>query len=121
MQATSENKETWKTIFLFLLILSVLSVISYYAILKLRTTSIYVGALMFSPALASFITLKIRRKPLSSLPWNLKDSKYLKLSYTTPILYISFAYAFIWLFGFGNFFSKKPPLETEALIFRLAP
>lgn len=101
-ETTPETKEAWKTIFLFLVLLTVLSSIAYYAILKLNPTSIYVSALMMSPALATFITLKIRKRPVSSLPWNVKDLKYLKLSYFTPILYVSVAYVLIWLFGFGS-------------------
>ena len=112
MSKTSlEIKEVWKTIILFLIILIGLSSISYYAILKLNPTSIYVGALMLSPALASFITLKIRKRPISSLPWNLKDLKYLKLSYITPILYVSIAYVLIWLFGFGNLINSDRILQ----------
>jgi len=107
----SENREVWKTIILFLLLLTALSSIAYYAILKLNPTSIYVGALMLSPALASFITLKIRKRPISSLPWNLKDLKYLKLSYITPVLYVSIAYVLIWLFGFGNFINSDRILQ----------
>lgn len=97
-----EMKEAWKTIILFLILLTALSSIAYYAILTLNPTSIYVGALMLSPALATFITLKIRKRPISSLPWKMKDLKYLKLSYITPIFYVSIAYVLIWLFGFGN-------------------
>jgi membrane protease YdiL (CAAX protease family) len=106
-ETTPETKEAWKTIFLFLVLLTVLSSIAYYAILKLNPTSIYVGALMMSPALATFITLKIRKRPISSLPWNVKDLKYLKLSYFTPILYVSIAYVLIWLFGFGNLINTE--------------
>lgn len=102
-----ERKEAWKTIFIFLAVLTILSSIAYYAILKLNPTSIYVGALMISPALASFITLLIRKRPISSLPWSLKELKYLKLAYFTPILYVSIAYVLIGLFGFGGFFNTE--------------
>ncbi len=101
-RTASEIKETWKTIFLFLILLTVLSSIGYYAILKLNPTSIYVGVLMLSPALAAFLTLKIKKRPLASLPWRLKELKYLKFAYFTPVLYVSIAYVLIWLFGFGE-------------------
>lgn len=110
-KTASEIKETWKTIMLFLMLLTALSSIAYYAILKLNPTSIYVGALMLSPALASLITLKIRKRPISSLPWSLKELKYLKLSYITPILYVSIAYVLIWLFGFGNLINSERILQ----------
>jgi membrane protease YdiL (CAAX protease family) len=110
-KTASVIKETWKTIMLFLILLTALSSIAYYAILKLNPTSIYVGALMLSPALASLITLKIRKRPISSLPWRLKELKYLRLSYITPILYVSIAYVFIWLFGFGNLINTERILQ----------
>jgi len=104
---TSERSEAWKTIILFLILLTVLSSIAYYAILKLNPTSIYIGALMISPALAAFITLKIKKRSIFSLPWGLKELKYLKLSYITPLLYVSIAYVLIWLFGFGNLINTE--------------
>lgn len=106
-KTSSEIKEAWKAIILFLLILTVLSSIAYFAILELNPTSIYVGALMLSPALASFITLKIIRRPISSLPWKLEGLKYLKLAYLTPILYVSIAYVLIWLLGFGELINSE--------------
>jgi membrane protease YdiL (CAAX protease family) len=110
-KTSSEIKEVWKTIILFLIILTALSSIAYYAILKLNPTSMYVGALMISPALASFITLKIRKRPISSLPWSLKELKYLKLSYITPILYVSIAYVLIWILGFGDLINSERILK----------
>jgi len=106
-KTTSEIKEAWKTIILFLILLTALSSIAYCAILKLNPSSIYVGALMISPALAAFITLKMKKRPISSLPWSLKDLKYLKLSYFTPIFYVSIAYVLIWLFGFGHLINTE--------------
>lgn len=96
------NHQTWKAIVLFLGILTILSSICYYAILKLNPTSIYIGALMMCPAIASFITLKILKRSISSLPWSLKNIKYLKLSYLLPIGYITISYILIWMFGLGN-------------------
>jgi hypothetical protein len=61
------------------MLLIALSSISYYAILKLNPISIYVGALMLSPALAAFIALKIKKRPISNLPCCLKELKYLKI------------------------------------------
>ncbi len=59
-----KRKEAWKAIFIFLVLLAIFSSIWYYAILKLNPTSIYVGALMLSPALAALITLRIKRRPV---------------------------------------------------------
>ncbi|PXX21952.1 CPBP family intramembrane glutamic endopeptidase [Arenibacter sp. ARW7G5Y1] len=105
------RKQVWKTIFVFLGILISLSAICYYAILKLNPTSIYVGALMMCPALSAFATLKITKRPISSLPWNLEKSKYLNLSYLIPVLYITIAYVFIWVFSFGSVLNQETILE----------
>lgn len=113
-KSSSETKEVWKTIILFLILLTALSSLAYYAILKLNPTSMYVGSLMISPALASFITLKIRKRSLSSLPWGLKKLKYLKLAYLMPILYVSIAYVLIWALGFGALINLETIAEWSA-------
>lgn len=100
-KTTADSREVWKTILLFLVLLTALSTIAYYAILKFNPSSIYVGALMIAPAIATFFTLKIKKRSFSSLPWGLKELKYLKRAYITPILYVSIAYTLIWLLGFG--------------------
>jgi len=110
-KSTTQKKEAWGTIGIFLLLLIVFSSIAYYAILKLNPTSIYVGLLMISPALAAFLTLKIKKRSISSLPWSLKNLKYVKFSYLIPLLYVSIAYVLLWLFGFANF--MNPETITE--------
>jgi membrane protease YdiL (CAAX protease family) len=107
LKPASEIHEAWKTIILFLLLLIAFSAIAYFAILKLNPTSIYVGLLMISPALAAFLTLKIKGRPISGLPWSLKEVKYLKLAYLTPILYVSIAYILIWILGLGHFMNPE--------------
>jgi membrane protease YdiL (CAAX protease family) len=62
---------------------------------------------MMTPALAAFITIRIRKRPISSLPWSLKELKYLKLSYITPLIYVSIAYILIWLLGLGDFVNTE--------------
>lgn len=113
-KSTTQKKEAWNTLGIFFLLLITFSSIAYYAILKLNPTSIYVGLLMITPALASFLTLKIKRRPISSLPWSFKNLNYLKLSYFTPILYISMAYILLWIFGFGSFFNTETITEWSA-------
>jgi membrane protease YdiL (CAAX protease family) len=100
-------KQVRKTILLFLGILTLLSAICYSAILKLNPTSIYVGALMMCPAISAFITLKLMKRPISSLPWGLKSLKYLRLSYVIPVGYITISYLLIWIFGFGNVLNQE--------------
>jgi len=69
LKKLSKQQQARRTIAIFLSVLTFFSSFAYYAILKLNPTSIYVGALMLSPALAAFVTLKILKRPLSALPW----------------------------------------------------
>lgn len=105
------HKQVRKTILLFLGILTMLSAICYYAILKLNPTSIYVGALMMCPALSAFITLKLMKRPISSIPWSLKCLKNLRLSYLVPLAYITISYVLIWVFGFGDILNQETITE----------
>lgn len=71
---------------------------------------------MLSPALAAFVTLKIKGRALSSLPWGLKKPKYLRFSYFIPVGYIALAYALIWVFGFGTLFHETTLQEWAATL-----
>ena len=64
-----ERREAWAAIAIFLIIVTVLSAVFHYAIVKLMPTSLYVGPLMWSPAVAALITLRLRGRKISSLPW----------------------------------------------------
>lgn len=110
-QLTLETKKNWNTVFIFLAVLSSLTITSYYAILKLNPTSIYIGFLMLCPTLATFITLKIRKRSIFSLPWKIKNLRFIKVSYFIPIIYVSLAYTLIGLFGFGDFLNNERILK----------
>lgn len=99
---TSERKETWKTIGLFLTLVFILTSPFHYALVQLNPSRIYVGAIMWCPALAAFITLKIKGQKISRLNWNWPDWKYIRLSYFIPALYCVVTYGLIWVLGIGN-------------------
>ena len=99
---TQERRETWKTVLIFLAIVSSLSAIFHFAIVNLNPTSLYVGPLMWCPAIAAFITLRIRQRTISSLPWQWGDFRLNFLAYLVPVLYISAAYIIIWALGLGG-------------------
>ncbi|MEL0456619.1 type II CAAX endopeptidase family protein [Flavobacteriaceae bacterium SZ-1-7] len=103
----SERRETWTTIFIFLAIVTVISSLFHYAIVNLYPSRIYIGALMWCPALASIITLKLKKRPISSLNWNWGDWKYLRWSYFIPALYGLITYILIWVFGFGSLANEE--------------
>ena len=98
----SNRRETWKTILLFLVLVIALTSPFHYAIVKLYPSRIYVGAIMWCPAIAAFLTLKMRGRKISSLNWNWGKWKYIKLSYLIPAIYGIITYLFIWVFGLGN-------------------
>lgn len=111
LKNSSERKEAWKTIFLFLALVVALTSPFHYAIVNLFPSRIYVGAIMWCPAIAAFITLKIKGRKISSLNWNWGNWKYIRLSYLIPALYAIITYLLIWILGFGNLASKASITE----------
>ncbi|WP_299800279.1 type II CAAX endopeptidase family protein [uncultured Maribacter sp.] len=108
---SADRKETWKTIFIFLAIATFLSSIFHYAIVNLYPSSIYIGGLMWCPAIAAILTLKLRGGSISSLNWSVGNWKYIRLSYFVPALYVIITYAIIWFLGFGDFATKELIME----------
>ena len=98
----SERREAWTTIFIFLAIVTGLSAIFHLAIVNLMPTSLYVGPLMWSPAVAALLTLRVRRRAISSLPWQWGKWRYNRHAFMVPILYVLVAYALIWTLGLGG-------------------
>lgn len=96
------KKDAWKSIFLFLILVIALTSPLHYAIVNLYPSRIYVGAIMWCPAIAAFITLKLRGRKISSLNWHWGEWKYIRMSYVIPALYGIVTYVLIWAFGFGN-------------------
>lgn len=111
LDKSSERKEAWKTIFLFLVLVVVLTSPFHYAIVNLYPSRIYVGAIMWCPAIAAFITLKIKGRKISSLHWNWGNWKYIRWSYVVPALYGIITYILIWTFGFGDLANKEAITE----------
>lgn len=107
----SVRNEAWNSIFIFLTIVTITSAIFHYAIVNLYPSRIYIGALMWCPALAAVITLKLKGRSISSLHWAWGNWKYIRLSYFIPALYVLITYALIWLFGLGGLPNKEIILE----------
>ena len=102
LEDISGRKNAWETIFIFLVIVTILSSIFHYAIVHLYPSRIYVGGLMWCPAIAAIITLKLKGRSVSSLNWNWGNWKYIRLSYVVPALYAFITYILIWIFGLGG-------------------
>jgi membrane protease YdiL (CAAX protease family) len=111
LENIAERKEAWKTIFLFLALVIVLTSPFHYAIVNLYPSRIYVGAIMWCPAIAAILTLKIKGRSISSLNWQWGNWHYIWLSYAVPALYAIITYALIWLFGLGTIANEETILE----------
>ena len=109
----SERKETWKTIIIFLTIVTIISSLFHYAIVNLYPSRIYIGAIMWCPPIAAIITLKLKGRSIASLNWNWGNWKYIRLSYFVPALYALIAYILIWLFELGGLPNEKIVLEEK--------
>jgi membrane protease YdiL (CAAX protease family) len=64
---------------------------------------LYVLGLMWCPALAGMLTLRLNGRSISDLGWKWGESKYQVRSWYIPILYASIAYAIVWILHFGAF------------------
>ncbi len=107
----NERKEAWSTIILFLGITLALTSPFHYAIVKLYPSRIYVGAIMWCPALAAFITLRIKGYKISSLPWNWGNWRYIRMAYFIPAFYSIVTYMLIWIFGLGSLATEEVIME----------
>jgi membrane protease YdiL (CAAX protease family) len=72
----------------------------------------YVEALMWSPALAAFLTVVLCRLDVRSLGLGWRDSPAALSGYLTPLAYAAIAYGVVWLSGLGGF----PNLDTIAAL-----
>lgn len=97
-----EKSSAWISISIFVLIATALSIAPHYAIVNFTPASVYVGALMWTPAIAAFLTLKITGRTISSMPWKWGKSRYQLSAYLIPALYIATSYGLAWRLGFGD-------------------
>ena len=96
------RREAWRSLAIFMLVLIALSAIAHFAIVRLNPTSIYVGALMWCPSLAAFITLSFTGRRLVTLPWKWASWSNSWRAYAVPVAYTAIAYTAVWTLGFGG-------------------
>jgi membrane protease YdiL (CAAX protease family) len=107
MSKNTERKEAWNKILIFLAIVTVISSLLHYALVTLYPSRIYIGTLMWCPAIAAFLTLRIKGLSVHSLQWKWASSSYTWQAYLVPALYGCVTYGFIWLLGFGDLANAK--------------
>ena len=106
----NQTKTSMKPIWIFLSITLALSSIFYFLIIYTGTLGSgwgqFVMGIMWCPAIAAFITMKILKRDISELGWKWGETKYQLWSYLIPLLYAFIAYLIIWVFDWGGFYNK---------------
>src|ERR1700732_1295503 len=91
----------------YLVIVFAFSSVFYFLILHSGSLGngrgLYVLGLMWWPALAGMLTLRLNGRSISDLGWKWGETKYQVGSWYLPILYASLAYAIVWIFHLGAF------------------
>jgi membrane protease YdiL (CAAX protease family) len=64
---------------------------------------LYTLGLMWCPALAGMLTLRLNGRSIADLGWKWGETKYQVRSWYIPLLYSFIAYAIVWIFHFGAF------------------
>jgi uncharacterized protein len=92
---------------MYLLLVLAFSSLFYFLMLKAHTLSagagLFVFGIMWCPALAGMVTLKINHRNLSDLGWKWPQTTYAVQSWGIPLLYAAIAYVIVWAAGFGAF------------------
>jgi membrane protease YdiL (CAAX protease family) len=91
----------------YLLLVLAFSSVFYALIICSHTLAagagMYVLGIMWCPALAAFLTLKINHRSLAELGWRWPQARFAAVSWFLPLAYAAIAYAMVWLCGLGAF------------------
>jgi membrane protease YdiL (CAAX protease family) len=103
--------ENRNSIAIYLVLTLLISSIFYFLVIKSGLlgggSGSYVVAMMWSPALAAILTLRIQNRSTDELGWKRGKSRYLVGSYLIPLLYATIAYVIVWSSGLGGFYNAE--------------
>jgi uncharacterized protein len=103
----AKPKSSRMQVVVYLVLVLMFSSFFYFLVLhsgSLRNgRGLYVLGLMWCPALAGMLTLRLNGRSISELGWEWGKTKYQLWSWFIPLLYASIAYAIVWIAGFGSF------------------
>lgn len=95
----------------YLVLVFLFSSVFYFLILRAHTlragTGLYVVGLMWCPALAGILTLKLNVRKLGELGWKWPAPEYAAMSWYVPLMYAVIAYAIAWMSGLGGFPNRE--------------
>jgi membrane protease YdiL (CAAX protease family) len=90
----------------YLLLVFAFSSVFYFLVLRSGSLGygrgMYVLGLMWCPALAGMLTLRLNDRSIGELGWKWGETKYQLWSWFVPLLYASMAYGIVWIAGFGG-------------------
>ncbi|MGC1482216.1 MAG: type II CAAX endopeptidase family protein [Candidatus Acidiferrum sp.] len=103
----AQPKNSRVQVLMYLIIVLAFSSVFYFLILHSGSLGygrgMYVLGLMWCPALAGMLTLRLNGRSIADLGWKWGETKYQVRSWYIPLLYASIAYAIVWIFHFGAF------------------
>ncbi len=83
------------------------SAVFYFLMLRAHTLAgsggLYVLGIMWCPALAAFVTLRLNGRRAAELGWKWPERKYAAMSWYVPLMYGGIAYLIVWISGLGGF------------------
>ncbi|HEX8837504.1 MAG TPA: type II CAAX endopeptidase family protein [Candidatus Acidoferrum sp.] len=92
---------------IYVVLVFAFSSLFYFLILHSGSLSngrgMYVLGLMWCPALAAMLTLRLHGRSIAQLGWKWGETKYQIQSWFIPLLYASIAYVIVWVAGLGAF------------------
>lgn len=98
-------------VLIYLVLVFAFSSLFYFLILHSGSLSngrgMYVLGLMWCPALAGMLTLRLNGRSIAQLGWKWGETKYQIQSWFIPLLYASTAYVIVWVTGFGAFGNRE--------------
>lgn len=101
-----DERRLFGDVALFLALTLGLSCIFYVPLVILKPSPAfmpYVTGLMWAPAIAALLTVRIRRLDLASLGWGWGGNRWNLTAYLVPLGYAGLAYLAVWLLGLGGF------------------
>ncbi len=103
----AQPKSSRIQVVMYLIIVLMFSSFFYFLILHSGSLGygrgMYVFGLMWCPALAGMLTLRLNGRSIADLGWKWGETKYQLRSWYIPLLYASIAYAIVWIFHLGAF------------------
>jgi membrane protease YdiL (CAAX protease family) len=102
-----EQKSSRQQVAIYLLFVFAFSSVFYFLVLRAHTlgagAGLYVFGIMWCPALAGIMTLKLSGRNLAELGWKWPEKKYAIQSWLIPLLYATIAYVIVWTARLGGF------------------